>query len=238
MLVGWSRSEMAAMVVRSFSRGWVVNLGTGMPTQVLAATGPDLDVCFHSENGIIGMTPLASGMSEDPDLISAGKTPVGLRPGGSIVDHADSFALVRRGYLDAAVMGAYEVSSEGHLANWKLDGEAMGSVGGAMDIAVHAQRLFIMMSHNAPDGTPKLVGELRQPVTAYRVVNRVFTNLAVIDIAPGGFVVSDLAPGVTWAYLSERTNADLAPGSEGVRQWAPNGAIDFEMDTAHEQNTM
>lgn len=206
--VGWSLDQVAACVASHLADSWVVNLGTGMPTRLLGQVPRERDVVFHSENGIVGMTAIVDE-APDPDLVSAGKEPVALVPGGSFVHHADSFALIRGGHVDAAVMGAYQVSAAGDLANWRLPGEQLGSIGGAMDIATHVPRLFAMMRHRASDGSSKIVERLTYPLTALGAVTRVFTDLAVLTVTAGGLLVDHLAPDITADLLRERTEAPL-----------------------------
>jgi 3-oxoadipate CoA-transferase beta subunit len=173
-------------------------VGIGMPLMVLPYVEVERDIIYHSENGIIGMGPeLADPSQGDDDLLSAGKRPVSLIPGGSFVNHADSFALVRGGRLDAAIMGAYQVAENGDLANWKLPGTRLGGIGGAMDIASGAKRLLIMMSHATSDGKPKIVKTLSYPVTAQRCVTKIFTDLAVIAVTAQGLRLEEIAPGLS-----------------------------------------
>ncbi|WP_245504718.1 3-oxoacid CoA-transferase subunit B [Aquabacter spiritensis] len=188
---------MAWRVAQELQDSWVVNIGIGMPLLVPPHVRADRDVIFHSENGIIGMGPeIEGGDHVDPDLLSAGKRPVRLMPGGSFVHHADSFALARGGRLDAAILGAFQVAQNGDLANWKLPGARTGSIGGAMDIAVGARRVLILMSHTTREGEPKLVDRLAYPPTARGVVTKVFTELGVFAITEDGFVLEEIAPGV------------------------------------------
>lgn len=206
--LGLSRQQLAQRVAQELQDGWVVNVGIGMPTTTIPYVPEDREVIFHSENGIIGMgSELETG--GDDDLLSAGKRPVSLKPGGSFVHHADSFALARNGRLDATILGAFEVSSKGDLANWKLPGALSGSIGGAMDLAVGARHVFVMMSHVGPEGKPKLVDALTYPVTALGVVKKVFTELAVIAVTADGFRVDEIAPGISLEYLQSVTAARL-----------------------------
>ena len=187
-MTGWSREEMAAQVAADIPPGAVVNLGIGQPTLVAGFVAPDSDVVFHSENGILGMGPRPDPGAEDLDIIDAGKTPVTLLPGAAIVHHADSFAVIRGGRLDIAVLGAYQVSSQGDLASWIVAGQELGSIGGAMDIALGAKRVFVMMQHCDKEGRPKIVGDCTYPLTAPACVSRIYTDLAVIDVRDGLFV--------------------------------------------------
>jgi 3-oxoacid CoA-transferase B subunit len=200
---------MAQRVAAELRPGELVNLGIGMPTLVARFTPPDRGIIFHSENGIIGMGGAPAPGLEDPDLIDAGKAPITLIPGAAIVGHDESFALIRGGHLDTAVLGAYQVSADGDLANWLLPGRSIGSVGGAMDIAVGAKRIIVMMKHVDPNGGPKLVRRCTYPLTAPRVVSLVVTDLAVIEIAGAKGRVRELAPGVTRQAIEEATEMEL-----------------------------
>jgi len=211
----WSRDQMAARVARDIAEGMVVNLGIGLPTLVanhLPKPGaPDYrEVILQSENGILGMGPAPPGGEEDYDLINAGKQPVTLLPGGSYFHHADSFAMMRGGHLDICVLGAFQVSAQGDLANWHTGAPgAIPAVGGAMDLALGAKRTFVMMEHLSKDGQPKLVAECSYPLTAQRCVSRVYTDLAVIDLGSQPASVIDRCPGLGFADLQARTGISL-----------------------------
>lgn len=206
----WSPDEVASRLARDLPDGWVVNLGIGMPTLVANHLPPDREIVLHSENGILGVGPPARGEDLDWDLIDAGKNPVTLMAGAAIFHHADSFAMVRGGHIDVAVLGAYAVSRAGDLANWSTrDPQNPPGVGGAMDLAFGARRVYVMSRHNLPDGRPKLVAECSLPLTAPRAVTRMYTDLAVIDFTSGAPVVVDLAPGVSPGTLQERTGTPL-----------------------------
>jgi 3-oxoacid CoA-transferase B subunit len=180
-----------------------------MPTLVANFLVPDREIVLHSENGLLGMGPLAEGDQVDPELVNAGKQPVTLLPGGSLFHQADSFAMTRGGHVDVAVMGAFQVAANGDLANWRvLDGRER-NVGGAMDIAIGVKQLFVMMSHTTRQGEPKLVARCTYPVTARRVVRRVFTDLAVIDVTEAGFVLRELAAGLSVEEVQFLTAAPL-----------------------------
>jgi 3-oxoadipate CoA-transferase beta subunit len=206
---GWTTDELAARLARDIPDGAYVNLGIGMPTKVTAHIPPEREVMHHSENGIVGMGPPPPAGEEDRDLIDAGKNPCTLALGASICDHTVSFTIVRGGRLDIAVLGGMQVSARGDLANWKVAGQALGSVGGAMDLAAGARQVWVMMTHTDRSGTPKLVGECTFPLTAARCVDRVYTNLAVLRVDADGLVVVDLAPGVDAATLEASTAAPL-----------------------------
>ncbi len=205
-----TEDQIARRVAMELQDGWLVNVGIGMPTSVLPYVPPDRDVIFHSENGIVGIGPIVTDPAlADPDLLSPGKFPVVLMPGGCFVHHADSFAIIRGGHLDAAILGAFQVAENGDMANWKLPGERAGSVGGAMDIASSTPRVFIMMTHTTKDGTPKIVRRLTYPLTAQRAVTKIFTDMAVIAVSRDGLVLQEIAPGVTVEQVQAATEARL-----------------------------
>lgn len=205
-----TRDQIAKRVAWELRDGWLVNLGIGMPTLTVNHIPEGRDVIFHSENGIIGMGPMPENEADyDPDLMSAGKGPVTLIAGGAFIHHADSFAVARGGRLDAAVLGAFQVAANGDLANWRLPGDTMGSVGGAMDIAVGAKRVFAMMTHVARDGAPKIVDTLSYPLTTQRCVTKIFTDMAVIAVTPDGFALEEVAPGVSVDEVVAATGAPL-----------------------------
>ena len=207
----WTRHEMAARLARDISDGWFVNLGIGIPTLVANYVGDDKEVIFHSENGVIGIGPAPGEDDIEPWLINAGKQYITLKQGGSYVHHADSFAMIRGGHLDLCVLGAYDVSKTGDIANWALsETDTAPAVGGAMDLAVGAKRLWVLMEHTTKDGKPRLMNQCAYPLTASGTVSRVYTNLAVLDITEAGFRVMDMAPGVSREYLQERTEAELS----------------------------
>ncbi|KPQ05427.1 MAG: 3-oxoadipate CoA-transferase, beta subunit [Rhodobacteraceae bacterium HLUCCA12] len=204
------RDQMARRVAAELQSDWVVNIGIGMPTKVIPHVPAERDIIFHSENGIIGMGPEIDGVNEvDNDLLSAGKRPVSLNPGGSFVHHADSFALARNGRLDATILGAYQVASNGDLANWKLPGARAGNIGGAMDLAAGARRVLVMMTHVTGKGEPKLVERLRYPPTALGVVRKVFTDLAVLSVTDKGFHLDEIVEGLTPEDVQRVTDAPL-----------------------------
>jgi len=205
-----TRDQIAKRVAWELRDGWLVNLGIGMPTLTLNHIPEGRDVIFHSENGIIGMGPVPENEADyDPDLMSAGKGPVTLIAGGAFIHHADSFAIARGGRLDAAVLGAFQVAANGDLANWLLPGDTMGSVGGAMDIAVGAKRVFAIMTHTSRDGAAKIVDTLSYPLTTQRCVTKIFTDMAVIAVTPDGFVLEEVAPGVAVDEVAAATGAPL-----------------------------
>jgi 3-oxoadipate CoA-transferase beta subunit len=206
-----SRFAMAQRVAADIPEGWCVNLGIGVPTLVADAIPTDREVIIHSENGILGMGPAPAEAERDPWLINAGKQHVTLRPGGSYFHHADSFALVRGGHVDLCVLGAYEVAENGDFANWATsDTEAAPAVGGAMDLAAGARRIWVVMEHTTREGRPKLVRACSYPLTAPAAVSRIYTNLAVLDVTPDGLKVVELVPGLDLAGLRALTEARVA----------------------------
>jgi 3-oxoadipate CoA-transferase beta subunit len=204
------RSEMAARVAADIPEGWYVNLGIGIPTLVADHVPLEREVVFHSENGVLGMGPAPARDAINPWLINAGKQHVTLRKGGAIVHHADSFAIIRGGHLDLCVLGAFEVAENGDMANWATsENDTAPAVGGAMDLAVGAKRVWVVMEHTTKDGKPRLVRRCSYPLTALGVVSRVYTNLAVLDVTPAGFMVREMIPGLTLEALQARTEAKL-----------------------------
>ncbi len=204
------RAEMAARLARDIPEGWYVNLGIGIPTGVADHVPLEREVVFHSENGILGMGPQPPQEEIDPWLINAGKQYVTLRPGASFCHHADSFAMICGGHLDLCVLGAFQVAENGDIANWATsENDTAPAVGGAMDLAAGAKRLWVTMEHTTKDGQPKLVRSCSYPLTAVGAVKRVYTNLAVIDVTERGFVVLDMIPGLDFETLQARTDAKL-----------------------------
>ena len=204
------REAMAARVARDIPEGWLVNLGIGIPTLVADFVPADRKVIFHSENGVIGMGRAPPDDQRNPFLVNASSQHVTLRTGGSYVHHADSFAIARGGHLDLCVLGAFEVSETGDIANWaRSANETVRQVGGAMDLAVGAQLLWVVMEHTTKDGASRLVRKCGYPLTAKGKVKRIYTNLAVLDVEPRGFVVRDMLPGLTFDALQARTEARL-----------------------------
>jgi 3-oxoadipate CoA-transferase, beta subunit len=206
--VGWSKIELATRVAQDLEDGWFVNLGIGIPTLVADVIPEGREIILHSENGLLGLGPKPEPGQEDMDLVNAGKEPITLKPGGCFFSQSDSFAMIRGGHLDAAVLGAFQVSVEGDLASWKVPNDPLGRVGGAMDLTVGAKRIFLCMQHTSK-GKPKIVEECTYPLTAPHCVDRIYTDLAVIYVTAEGLVVHELAPGVTFEYLQERTAAKL-----------------------------
>jgi 3-oxoadipate CoA-transferase beta subunit len=202
----WTRDQMAARVARDIADGAVVNLGIGLPTLVANHLPADREVVLHSENGVIGMGPAPAPGAEDFDLINAGKQPVTLLPGGAFFHHADSFAMMRGGHLDVCVLGAFQVSARGDLANWHTGAPgAIPAVGGAMDLAIGAKKTYVMMEHTTRQGESKLVEACTYPLTGLACVSRVYTDLAVIDLGAEGAVVVDRVPGLAFEQLQALT---------------------------------
>jgi 3-oxoacid CoA-transferase B subunit len=203
------RAALARRVAADLRDGDYVNLGIGLPTLVADYVSPDIEVIYQSENGLLGVGPKPAAGNVDPDLINAGKQPVTLLPGAAIFDQTTSFMMIRGGHIDIALLGAYEVAENGDLANWATnDTSHVPAVGGAMDLAVGAKRVWVMMEHCTSDGRPRLLQRCTYPLTASGVVGRIYTDLAVIDI-DGGFVVRELRNGISLAGLQARTGAPL-----------------------------
>lgn len=199
----WTREQMAARIATDIPDGAIVNIGIGMPELVANYLPFDKEILLHSENGILGMGPKPGSNEFDPDLINAGKRPVTLLTGGSFFDHSTSFSMMRGGHIDIAILGAYQVSQSGDLANWSTGAPgSIPSVGGAMDLAVGAKNVFVMMEHLTKDGQSKLVEQCSYPLTGLCCVTRVYTDIAVIDVTSRGFVAREMCEGMTAVYLS------------------------------------
>jgi len=208
----YSREQMAERVARDIPEGAYVNLGIGLPTKVANYLPPEREVFLHSENGLLGMGPAPAPGEEDEDLINAGKQPVTLLTGGAYFHHADSFGMMRGGHLDICVLGAFQVAANGDLANWHTGApDAIPAVGGAMDLAIGAKQVFVMMDHQTKTGESKLVQACSYPLTGVACVSRIYTDLAVIDVTRDGLRVREMAPGLTLADLQAVTAAPLLP---------------------------
>jgi 3-oxoadipate CoA-transferase beta subunit len=207
-----TRTGIAARIARDIPEGWFVNLGIGIPTTVSDFVPPDREVIFHAENGVIGIGPAPEPGQENPFLVNAGVQPITLRTGGAFIHHADSFAIARGGHLDLCVLGAFQVAENGDLANWAHSRtDPVRQVGGAMDLAVGAKRVWIAMEHTTKRGHARILHRCTYPLTARGVVKRIYTDLAVLDVTPDGLSVRDMVPGLTFAALQERTEARLLP---------------------------
>ena len=208
---------MAARVASDIPEGAYVNLGIGLPTLVANHLPRDREILLHSENGLLGMGPAPDLGAQDPDLINAGKQPVTLLPGGAYFHHADSFAMMRGGHLDFCVLGAFQVSLRGDLANWHTGAAgAIPAVGGAMDLAIGAKNVYVMMEHQTKSGQSKITERCTYPVTAFQCVNRIYTDLAVIDVTAHGLVVLAIVDGLAFDELQRLTGVPLTNAAAGV----------------------
>ncbi len=204
-----TREEMAQRAAQELQAGDAVNLGIGIPTLVANYLPPDREVWIHSENGLLGMGPFPYEGDEDPKLINAGKQTVTAVPGGSVFDSATSFAMIRGGHVDLAILGGMQVAANGDLANWMVPGKRVTGMGGAMDLVAGARRVVVLMTHASRKGEPKLVAECTLPLTGQGVVHRVITDLAVVDVGPQGFELVEVAPGHTADEVRALTGAPL-----------------------------
>lgn len=206
----YTRDEIAARVAQDIPEGAYVNLGIGLPTRVANYLPPEKEVFLHSENGLLGMGPAPAAGEEDEDLINAGKQPVTLLTGGTYFHHGDSFAMMRGGHLDICVLGAFQVAANGDLANWHTGApDAIPAVGGAMDLAIGAKQVFVMMDHQTKTGESKIVTACSYPLTGVGCVDRIYTDLAVLEVSPQGLRVLEMAAGLTREALQAATAAPL-----------------------------
>ncbi len=211
-VIGLSREEMAQRVAMDIPNGSYVNLGIGIPELITQFVPDGREFIYHTENGLLGMGPSPAEGEGEPELINAGKRQVTALPGASYFQHPDSFAMIRGGHLDLCVLGALQVASNGDLANWSTGGpDAIPAVGGAMDLVAGVKSVYVITQHCTKTGDPKLIEACTYPLTGPGVVNRIYTDLAVIDITAEGFQLVELSPGVSFEYVAERTGAKLIP---------------------------
>ena len=209
---GWTREQMAQRLAQDIPNGSYVNLGIGIPELVAKFVPEGRTLIYHTENGLLGMGPSPAEGQGDPELINAGKRHVTANPGAAFFHHADSFSMIRGGHIDLCVLGAMLVSKDGDLANWSTgEPDAIPAVGGAMDLVAGVKSVYVITQHCTKTGDPKLVDSCTYPLTGRGVINRIYTDLAVIDVTPDGFRLVELSPGVEFEYVQQRTGAPLLP---------------------------
>ena len=208
--IGWDREQMAQRAALDIPDGAYVNLGIGIPEKIARYVPDGREVIYHTENGLLGMGPTPKPGEEDPDLVNAGKKQITAIPGAAFFHHADSFGMIRGGHIDICVLGAMQVSETGDLANWSTGAsDAIPAVGGAMDLVAGVETIYVLTQHCTKEGEPKLVKACSFPLTGKAVVKRIYTDLAVIDVTPEGLRLVELAPGIDFEYVQQRTGCNL-----------------------------